>query len=361
MLTRRLNRCLLRPEDLAPTSPELRVVGAFNPGAVEVDGRVVLLVRVAEAAAEDRCGFVGLPRWVDGRVVIDWVADHELRRVDPRVVETVEDGLTRLTFTSHLRVVHLTDDLEVDHDALARCPRFDPAGDGEAFGVEDPRISRIDEEIYFTFVAVSRHGACTALASTRDFVSFRRHGVIFPPENKDVLLFAGRIDGRYAALHRPNPRTHFDRPQMWLARSHDLIHWGCHEPVADRAGNSEATETWKLGRVGGGCPPVELADGWLEIYHGNQRVTSGPGPGVGTYCAAALLLDRDDPSRVVRRSDAPIMAPQTAFEREGFVPDVVFPTGVIDRGDTLLVFYGAADTVAGVVAWSKQELLDTMS
>ena len=169
--------------------------------------------------------------------------------------------------------------------------RFLPDSELEEFGVEDPRITALDDRFVFTYVAVSRHGAATALASTADFRHFDRHGVIFCPENKDVVLFPERIDGEYFALHRPNAATPFCRPEMWLARSPDLIHWGKH--VCLHGGGAE----WETGRVGAGTPPVRVADGWLEIYHGNRQPTR-PGE-VGVYSTGALLLDANNPARVL--------------------------------------------------------------
>ena len=132
--------------------------------------------RIAEAARESRPGQIGLPRWDDaGQVVIDWMAEDDLEPVDPRMVRCRHDGSLRLTFTSHLRVARSADGKCIDSVDQVR---FLPEGPHESFGVEDPRITRLDNVCYFTYVAVSPHGAATALASTTDFVNFHRHGVI---------------------------------------------------------------------------------------------------------------------------------------------------------------------------------------
>lgn len=349
MLRRLHNACLIRPEDIVPSDVAMEVVGAFNPGAIEADGEAVLLVRVAERPKEARAGMTALPRVVPGRgIVVDWVKNEALRILDPRVVEMKANGAIRLTFVSRLVVVRSRDGRSVDRIGEAG---FAPAEPYETYGVEDPRITRIGDTFYFTYVAVSRHGAATALASTRDFQSFTRHGVIFPPENKDVVLFPERIGGRYAAFHRPNPATHFSPPEMWLAYSDDLVDWGGHEPFQSGSG------AWETGRIGAGCPPVRTDGGWLAIYHGNERAAEG----VGAYCAGAFLLDASNPRQILRRSVEPIMTPETDFERQGFVGDVVFPTATIDRGDTLQVFYGAADANVGVVEWSKAELMAALA
>ena len=229
MLYRVFQRCLLTPADLPPSRPDLEVIGVFNPGAAPCGNEVILLVRVAERPLEKRPGFTGLPRWSAAGLVIDWVADYELETIDPRVVRRKADGLIRLTFFSHLRVIHCGDGREVKStvDSL-----FMPQTELEEYGVEDPRVTPLDGRFYITYVAVSRHGAATALASTADFKSFERHGVIYCPENKDVVLFPDRIGGDYVALHRPSGHAAFTCPEMWLARSADLVHWGRHTHLA---------------------------------------------------------------------------------------------------------------------------------
>ena len=176
--------------------------------------------------------------------------------------------------------------------------------------------------------------------------------MIFPIENKDVVLFPEPIDGEYVALHRPLGGTPFTQPEIWLARSADMVHWGRHEVLLG------SVSGWDAGRVGAGAPPIRTPGGWLEIYHGNAQPAGDSG--VGTYSAAALLLDLNDPHRIVRKASEPILVPEADFERGGFVPNVVFPTGVIDRGDTLLVYYGAADTACAVAELSKADVLAAM-
>jgi predicted GH43/DUF377 family glycosyl hydrolase len=347
-IQRLFNACLLRPVDLTPSREDFEVIGVFNPGVVATETGVVLLVRVAERPVERRVGFVALPRWDQAvkRVVVDWVREEETPSIDVRVVKNKQSGLIRLSFISHLRVVRSRDGRSIDSIDGAR---LEPATDYEEFGVEDPRITRIGDTYHITYVAVSRHGVATALASTRDFKSFQRHGIIFPPENKDVVLFPERIDGRYHALHRPAGCAAFAKPEMWIARSPDLICWGEHEHFLGGAGE------WDVGRVGAGTPPVRTREGWLEMYHGNSQV-QGDGD-IGIYSAGVLLLDLENPRRILGAS-GPVFAPETAFEREGYVPNVVFPTGLVDRDGTALIYYGAADTATAVVEFSMREMLD---
>jgi len=350
MVQRRSTTCLLRPTDLEPSRDDFEVIGAFNPGAVALDGGVVLLVRVAERPRERRPGFTALSHWHhESGPVVDWVRDEELEPLDPRVVRRKRDGLVRLTFISHIRVMRSKDGRSIDSEYGAR---LHPEGEYEQFGVEDPRITRLGDTFYITYVAVSPHGAATALASTQDFRHFDRHGIIFCPENKDVVLFPEQIRGEYVALHRPNAATPFTQPEMWVAHSSDLIHWGRHEHF--HCGSAP----WETGRIGAGTPPIRTPDGWLEIYHGNKKTHGGSG--VGVYSAGALLLDLDDPQRVIGQAVEPVLVPEEDFELEGFVPGVVFPTGLVEQDENILIYYGAADSATGVVELSRSELLASL-
>lgn len=346
-----IKRLLLSPDDLTPSSAEMEVVGVFNPGAALLCGEVVLLLRVAERPRERRDGLIGLPRWTPaGSLVMDWVREEDVEWIDPRVVKFKTSGLVRLTFTSHLRVARCEAGRAVREISG---PVFLPDGDCEEYGVEDPRVTPWGDRFYITYVAVSRHGPATSLASTKDFRTFERHGVIFCPENKDVILFPEQIGSEFTALHRPVCATPFTRPEMWIASSPDLLHWGRHRQVAVPGGD------WQSGRVGGGAPPLRVRAGWLVMYHGN-RLPTRQGD-VGAYCGGALLLDPDDPSRVIRHLTAPCLTPERDFEVHGFVPNVVFPTGIVRDGPALLVYYGAADESTAVAEFSEQDLLDSMT
>ena len=350
MIARQGGGVLLEPSDVAPSREDFEVVGVFNPGTTLFNDEVVLMVRIAERPRERREGFLPLPRWQPGvGTVVDWFPESEWEPIDARVFRRKSDGLVRLTFLSHLRVVHCGP----GHSVQSRADMWiDPKSPLEEFGIEDPRITRIGDRYWITYVAVSRHGASTALMSTGDFQSFTRHGILFCVENKDVVLFPEQINGEFVALHRPNGHTPFTRPEIWLARSPDLHHWGKHEPLI------LSTQSWGSGRIGMGPPPIRTALGWLAIYHGNTQPTR-PGE-VGIYSAGALLLDLDDPSRVIGRTLEPFFEPTTNFEREGFVPDVVFPTGIVRKEDSLMLYYGAADSCTAVVEFSLAQLLDVI-
>ncbi len=349
-LIRRSEQLLLSPISIAPSHEDLEVIGVFNPGAAMLAGEVVLLVRVAERPRERRPGFTASPRWTaDHGVTVDWLNDDELDRADPRVVKILPSGPTRLTFVSHLRLVRLGDDSSVGEVTETRIV---PESRWEEYGVEDPRITFLDGRYDITYAAASRHGVATALASTVDFMRFERHGIILCPDNKDVVLFPERIGGHYTAIHRPSSAAGFCRPEMWIARSPDLVHWGRHKRLY--GGQSD----WEADRVGAGPPPVRTPEGWLLFYHASSR--PAPGERVGVYAVGAMLLDPENPARVIRRTTEPILVPTSAHEQGGFVAGVVFPTGLVERARSLVLYSGAADEHVVAIELDRDEVLAAM-
>ncbi|TWT94477.1 glycoside hydrolase family 130 protein [Stieleria varia] len=350
MSNRRRELLLFQPRDIKPAQIGYEVVGVLNPGVAVCDNGLVMLARVAERPYRDPNGLTPLPRWDrQGGIAVDWIASVDLCEIDARVVSLRRTGELRLTSTSHFQILRCSR-ADATWDAVEKVL---PEQEYEEFGIEDPRITKIDDTYWITYVAVSKFGACTALMSSTDLTTFVRHGIIFPSENKDVVLFPHKIGGDYFALHRPNPNSHFSPPQIWISRSPDLIHWGRHEPLI------QGCEPWESDRVGSGPPPILIDEGWLLLYHGSERSTQRGR--VGRYAVGAALLDRRNPCRVLARTSDPIMTPQMDFEKTGFIPGVVFPTAMLDHGDTLQVFYGAADSCIAMAELSKRAVLEAMT
>jgi len=329
-----------------PSRPDLEVIGAFNPAVVRHGGEVLLLLRVAEAPSV-AAGDVAAPVYDanSGRLEIrKWSRDSDsVDTSDPRV--TVVDGRTWLTSISHLRIARSMDGINFEVDPT---PALSPATKYESFGIEDPRITLLNGTYWINYTAVSPYGISTALASTKDFRTFDRHGIIFPPPNRDVTIFPEKIGGRYAALHRPMAGEPGEQA-IWVASSPDLIDWGGHRYVAGaRAGS------WDDSKIGGGAVPFRVRtqdhDGWLAIYHG---VTASP----TTYSLGALLLDADDPSKVLGRSREPVLRPEAEYECSGFFDGVVFSCGLLAEDDQVRVYYGAADGVTAVADLSLDDIL----
>ncbi|GAC1646895.1 MAG: glycoside hydrolase family 130 protein [Gemmatimonadaceae bacterium] len=341
---------IVTPAMVRPSRADLEVVGVFNPGVARVGREVLLLLRVAEAPHESS-GEAAAPTYNAASGQLDvhrWAIDAEGVDVsDPRIV--VVAGRTWLTSLSHFRVARSLDGIRFEIDSE---PAMAPATPLESYGIEDPRITRLDGTYWINYTAVSEHGIATALASTKDFHTFQRHGIIFPPPNRDVTVFPERIGGRYAALHRPMPAG-LGEPSIWLSTSPDLMTWGAHQPVA-----AARAYGWDDGKVGGGAVPFKVhfngKEGWLAVYHGVARASQ-------RYALGALLLDTQDPARVIARSRDPILEPETNYERTGFFGGVVFSCGLLVDDDRVRVYYGAADGVTAVADLSLADILDGLT
>lgn len=348
MLDRLFTHKICSPEHFKPIDDRLKVVGAFNPAVIPHDDHIVMIVRIAETFKEQKKDHIATPVWKDGQLHCEWA--HYLDDVadDPRTVVN-RQGRVRLRFVSHLRVVHL--DKSGKH-IESYGPMIMPETDYEIFGVEDPRVTKVDDVYYITYVGVSLRGICTALITTKDFKTFKREGIIFAPDNKDVLIFPEKHNGNFMALHRPAGTMRFSNPEMWYADSPDMIHWGNHRWMWS------PSDSWQAGRIGGGAPPFLTDEGWVEIYHGATQPDGPHKPGV--YRASLMLLDKDDPARVIGMSDGPFMHPEEDWEKAGYVDHVVFPTAAfpaLDDENTLLVYYGAADEHCAVTAYKKDDLV----
>jgi len=224
-------------------------------------------------------------------------------------------------------------------------PEKEPFRTYERRGIEDPRITEIDGRFYVMYTAVSKYGARLALAETTDFHDWRRIGLVSEPENKDGVLFPKKIGGRYARLDRPVGNG---TANVWLSYSEDLIHWGDSQVVFTTRGG-----LWDMDRVGASAPPIATDSGWLEIYHGVKIMSAGP-----VYRLGTVLLDLDDPAKVIARSAIPILAPREYYERVGDVGNVVFSCGCIHEPDgEVLVYYGASDTCICVGMAKLDELI----
>lgn len=227
-----------------------------------------------------------------------------------------------------------------------------PAEDGpfriwEENGLEDPRLTLIDGRYYIMYTAVSRYGHRIALARTDDFKDFERIALVSGPGNKDGVLFPEKLNGAYARLDRPLGN---DIGSIWISYSPDLINWGRSEVVI-----SPRRRYWDSTRIGASVPPIRTDRGWLEIYHGFKMTTAGPIYRVGT-----VMLDPEDPGKVIGRCLSPVLSPRREYERVGDVGNVVFASGAIVEDDgEVKVYYGAADTSICVATAHIDELVES--
>jgi predicted GH43/DUF377 family glycosyl hydrolase len=220
----------------------------------------------------------------------------------------------------------------------------------EIWGIEDPRITFVPElkKYAVAYTSYSRGGPGVSLALTADFKAFERLGVVMSPEDKDAALMPHKIGGYWAMIHRP--MTVFGA-HIWISYSPDLRHWGNHKMImqARRGG------WWDANKIGLASPPIETTDGWLMIYHGVRQTPCGC-----LYRLGLALFDRETPERCLRRGDMWIFGPEEPYEREGDVGNVVFPCGhtVGPDGDTINLYYGAADTCVALASGSIRRMLD---
>ena len=336
---------LLRPSDLHPCIEGMEITCLLNPGVFRLGGKTWLLLRVAERPVQKE-GVISSPVYNDkGEIeVLSFSKDDpDLDASDPRVIGY--KGQNYLTTLSYLRPVCSDDDVHFYEDPSMR-PIFGK-GFQESFGIEDCRVATMEDGFWLTFTEVSPVAVGVGLIHTKDFQTLEREGMIFPPHNKDCALFEEKIGGKWYAFHRPSS-PELGGNYIWVAESPDRIHWGRHICIATtRPGK------WDSARVGAGAAPIRTEKGWLEIYHGANKENR--------YCLGALLLDLDDPTKVIARSEEPIMEPIAPYEQTGFFGNVVFTNGFyrLDE-DTVRIFYGASDEVICSAEFSIKEILDTL-
>jgi predicted GH43/DUF377 family glycosyl hydrolase len=335
---------LLRPSEMQPSSPSMKVECLLNPGALRFEGKTWLLLRVAERP-EQKAGKITFPILAaNGALeILEFeTSDPKLDLSDPRVLRY--DGRDYLTTLSHLRLAVSHDGVHFQEDS-SYLPLFGH-GELENYGIEDCRVTQIESKYYLTFTQVSANGVGVGLRSTTDWRTFDSHGMIFPPHNKDCAIFEEKVGGKYYALHRPSSPI-LGGNYIWLAESPDLLHWGNHRClVRSRPGH------WDSIRVGAGAAPIRTSHGWLEIYHGANSEHR--------YCLGALLLDLEKPWKVLARSSEPIMEPNADYEHAGFFGNVVFTNGHVVDDDNLTVYYGASDSVICGAKFSIREILNTL-
>ncbi|HVN61675.1 MAG TPA: hypothetical protein VMT59_10445 [Gaiellaceae bacterium] len=283
------------------------VNAVFNPAAAAADGGTVLLARV-----EDRRGISHLTVARSANGLDGW-------SIDPEPLLSPNDTVS------------------------------------EQWGFEDPRVVWVDElgRWVITCTAYGPAGPAVFLATTEDFVTVERHGIVRQPEDKNAALLPQRIDGRWVLLHRPKTQYGGARGEILLSRSDDLVSWSTPEQILQpRAG-----AWWDSLRIGIGPPPLRTEHGWLLLYHGVKDTVAGE-----IYRVGLALLDLHEPTRVLRRLPNWILAPLAPYERTGDVPNVVFPCGLVhDSGrDEVRLYYGAADSSICVAAARLRDLLEAV-
>ncbi len=220
----------------------------------------------------------------------------------------------------------------------------------ETLGCEDPRITYLLDrgDYVIAYVGSSEQGAGICLATTTDFQSVSRLGLVIHPYNKDAALFPRKVGGRYLLLHRP---TAGPLENVWMSGSEDLRHWGSPVCVLQE----DQQPGWDSGKVGTGPTPIETSEGWLLIFHGVQLEETG-----WLYRVGLALLDLEDPSRIVAKAPQWVFGPTQSYEMRGEKPGIVFPTGAVVQSGILRLYYGAADTSVAVASARLEDLLQVL-
>jgi predicted GH43/DUF377 family glycosyl hydrolase len=332
-LTRYTGGPILIPDQNLPWEKE----GVFNPGVVRVGEEVLMLYR-AFGETENYISRLGLAKSKDGIVF----------------------------------------------ERISKEPVYGPTESFDAWGTEDPRIVQIEDDFYVTYVAlaqpVKQNGeftpnleTATALLKTRDFISFENLGLISPvgSDNKDIVLFPKKINGKYAMLHRPNHwhKTWCDHltaigqppnwpcdlaklpenPSIWMAWSDDLKNWTDHEVFLQSSHKGDS-------KIGPGLPPIETKDGWLVIYH---HVVFTDTKDSFSYSVRAALFDLNEPTKLIGKIPHHILGPDMPYEQEK-PSRIVFPTGGFVKDDTLFIYYGASDRYVCLATGSLSSLLSEL-
>jgi beta-1,4-mannooligosaccharide/beta-1,4-mannosyl-N-acetylglucosamine phosphorylase len=227
----------------------------------------------------------------------------------------------------------------------------------------DPRLTVIDDRAYLCFAVDTRHGIRGGLACSDDLRSWQfLH--LSAPDNRNMVLFPERIDGRYWRLERPFPVYGRHEPEafdIWISSSRDLHDWSSPDLVAGVEDFPFANR-----KIGPGAPPIRCRQGWLSLTHAvdydESRGRNGweSGPWKKRYTIGCMLHELGNPTRVLGIAREPVMVPEAPYEiAGGFRNDVLFPGGLIDMGDgTVRIYYGAADTVECVATARIQDLVD---
>jgi predicted GH43/DUF377 family glycosyl hydrolase len=364
------DRLIFVPDDVDLSRSPLRdglkektfVLGAFNPGLCRLpNGNLLLMVRIAEALSapvfDDKIHCI---RWdKEATFTTEGWPLAEVEVKDPRKFRIKAYGFPvyALTSLSWLLPVELNEDGSlVKHIHYSKA--ISPQTSAQEYGIEDPRISRIDGKYYMTVCCVSAERHSTMLYVSDNGLDYRNLGVVLDHQNKDMLLFEGRINGHYYSLTRPMGECYFATAPSakWhpgaaihLASSPDLLHWRPAATPFLRARKSTLSNV----KIGGGTPPILTPDGWLILYHGVENKGE-----VGIYRTFWALLDKEDPLQILALGDvAPLLeadARLTApIEHQLYLTDVVFTTGIVEHGDNFILASGESDLACRITVLPK--------
>lgn len=338
------------------------VLGAFNPGMCRLpNGNLLLIVRIAEALSNavvnDKVHCI---RWERGGYVTDAWPANKVNMSDPRVfkINAYKFPVLAITSLSWLLPVELNEDgslvMHIHYDKI-----ISPQFTSQEYGIEDPRISFIDGRYYMTACCASSERHSTQLFASDDGLNYTCLGIILDHQNKDMLLFEGKINEKYYALTRPLGENYFAAPPaslfhpgaaIHLASSPDLLHWKPADSPFLRARKSSVSNV----KIGGGTPPVLTPDGWLMFYHGVENKSD-----VGIYKTFWAMLDKNDPSKILHLGDSISFLeakPELTqhINHQIYLNDVVFTTGIAKFEEDYILASGELDLACRITRISKK-------
>jgi len=348
-------KLLLTCKDFKPSHSNWKVDGIFNPAAIRLPNKkILLMVRVAEANFKES-------EYSYPLIVTKNKYDAEENLENKGILK---DSLSKkhyfiygkrmLPNISHFRKV-LLDKNGFEIEKINERPDFLGRSVTSEYGVEDARIVKMGDRYLMTYVSVSDDtGVSSSLAISKDLKNWKRKGIIFQEQNKDVVLFPEKINGKFVALNRPESGFIFSRPATWISYSKNLIYWGKEFKIL-----KTRRKSWDSNRLGAGPTPIKTEKGWLVIYHGVSFKEEK-----SVYSAGVALFDLNNPAKLIARSprDKPLISPTKSYEKKGFMNNVVFPTGAIPTldGKDLLIYSGGADSAISVRQISFEKIFKSM-
>jgi len=385
-------KVLLTIKDVKPTSRKFMILGILNPGATRTDdGNIVLYARIIErlVKTEDE-KYCYSPRMV-GKNTFKIKIDKFNKEMIQESGDTgfiFKDGTKRLTYVSYFKRVVLNKTgfkvLEIDKKPSF----FGIVEDGE-LGVEDPRITKIGNLYVMTYVSLSREqNISTSMATSTDCINWKRRGIIFGEQDKDVVIFPEKINGKYVAFDRPEGNFQFSQPHMWIAYSDNLTSWGGLKPIG-----CVYEENGFCPRNGAGPPPIKTKHGWLLLYHTVtefkeeeqekdimkklKKIVKLKSDVVNKisqlnedmikktilYSVGGAMFDLNNPEKLVAKSKSFLIIPDSKHDSNGFENKrVTFPTGLVttENNNDLLVYSGGADVLITVRKVSLEDILNNL-
>ena len=339
------------------------VLGAFNPGLCRLpNGNLLMMVRVAEALASPVSGNTALCiRWDEksGYQTDAWPL-AEVNNADPRKfrLNAYDFPVYALTSLSWLLPVELNEEGSAVH-IIHYDKIISSQAASQEYGIEDPRITKINSLYYMTVCCVSSERHTTMMYVSGDGLNYVNQGIVLDHQNKDMVLFEGMINNKFYALTRPLGECYFaSAPSspfhpgaaIQMASSPDLFHWKPMDSAFLRARRTSLANV----KIGGGTPPVLTPHGWLMFYHGVTQQGE-----VGIYRTFWALLDKENPLKILHLEDTtPLLeanpALTAAIADRIYVNDVVFSTGVAEHGDDFILASGELDLACRITRISKE-------